>query len=89
MRRLGRFTYTDYSLVGVLAYHFQIYFDFCGYSDMAVGLGRMFGFEFIKNFNAPYPFNQHYRFLATMAYLTFNWIMDYLYIPLGETVKEK
>lgn len=39
---------------GVLGYHFQIYFDFCAYSDMAVGLGRMMGFEFIKNFNGPY-----------------------------------
>jgi len=41
-------------LGGVLAYAFQIYFDFCGYSDMAVGLGRMLGFEFLKNFDAPY-----------------------------------
>ena len=40
--------------VGVIAYAFQIYFDFCGYSDMAVGLGRMLGFEFLRNFDAPY-----------------------------------
>ena len=53
---------------GVLAYAFQIYFDFCGYSDMAVGLGRMLGFEFPKNFDAPYRCGEHHRVLAAVAH---------------------
>lgn len=68
---------------GVLAYHFQIYFDFCGYSDMAVGLGRMFGFEFIKNFNAPYHARSITDFWRRWHISLSTWIRDYLYIPLG------
>lgn len=68
---------------GILAYHFQIYFDFCGYSDMAVGLGRMFGFEFIRNFNAPYHSNSITDFWRRWHISLSSWIRDYLYIPLG------
>ncbi len=74
---------------GVLAYHFQIYFDFCGYSDMAVGLGRMFGFEFVKNFNAPYHSISITDFWRRWHMSLSTWIMDYLYIPLGGNRKGK
>ena len=68
---------------GILAYHFQIYFDFCAYSDMAVGLGRMFGFEFIKNFNAPYWSASITEFWTRWHISLSTWIRDYLYISLG------
>jgi alginate O-acetyltransferase complex protein AlgI len=68
---------------GALAYHFQIYFDFCGYSEMAVGLGRMFGFEFIQNFNAPYHAVNITDFWRRWHISLTTWIRDYLYIPLG------
>lgn len=68
---------------GILGYHFQIYFDFCGYSDMAVGLGRMFGFEFVKNFNAPYRSVSITDFWRRWHISLSTWIFDYIYIPLG------
>ncbi|NLG16466.1 MAG: MBOAT family protein [Fibrobacter sp.] len=68
---------------GIIAYHFQIYFDFCGYSDMAVGLGRMFGFEFVKNFNSPYHSINITDFWKRWHISLSTWIRDYLYIPLG------
>ncbi|MEO8351179.1 MAG: MBOAT family protein [Chthoniobacteraceae bacterium] len=68
---------------GVIAYAFQIYFDFCGYSDMAVGLGRMFGFEFIKNFNAPYRAESITDFWRRWHISLSTFLRDYLYIPLG------
>ncbi len=68
---------------GILAYHFQIYFDFCAYSDMAVGLGRMMGFEFIKNFNAPYLAKSISDFWNRWHISLSTWIRDYLYIALG------
>jgi len=68
---------------GILAYHFQIYFDFCAYSDMAVGLGRMMGFEFIKNFNAPYRAQSISDFWNRWHISLSTWIRDYLYIGLG------
>lgn len=74
---------------GILAYHFQIYFDFCGYSDMAVGLGRMFGFEFLKNFNAPYHSVSITDFWRRWHISLSSWIRDYLYIPLGGNRKGK
>ena len=67
---------------GMLAYAFQIYFDFSGYSDMALGLGLMFGFEFPKNFDSP-TIRQHHRFLAAMAHDAPVSMRDYLYIGLG------
>lgn len=68
---------------GVLGYHMQIYFDFCAYSDMAVGLGRMMGFEFIKNFNGPYRSVSISDFWNRWHISLSTWIKDYLYISLG------
>jgi alginate O-acetyltransferase complex protein AlgI len=69
--------------LGVLAYAFQIYFDFCGYSDMAVGLGRMFGFEFMKNFDSPYRAESITDFWRRWHISLSTFLRDYLYIPLG------
>ena len=68
---------------GVIAYAFQIYFDFSGYSDMAVGLGRLVGFEFIKNFNAPYRAESITDFWRRWHISLSTFLRDYLYIPLG------
>jgi len=68
---------------GILAYAFQIYFDFCGYSDMAVGLARMLGIEFIKNFDAPYHSRDITVFWRKWHISLSSFIRDYLYIPLG------
>lgn len=68
---------------GVVAYAFQIYFDFCGYSDMAVGLGRLFGFEFMKNFDAPYRAESITDFWRRWHISLSTFLRDYLYIPLG------
>ena len=68
---------------GIVAYAFQIYFDFSGYSDMAVGLGRMFGFEFPKNFNAPYLADSVTDFWRRWHISLSTFLRDYLYIPLG------
>ncbi|MDA1273148.1 MAG: MBOAT family protein [Verrucomicrobia bacterium] len=69
--------------VGALAYAFQIYFDFCGYSDMAVGLGRMLGFEFLKNFDAPYR-SESITDLWRRWHISLSSVLrDYLYIALG------
>jgi len=68
---------------GVIAYAFQIYFDFSAYSDMAVGLGRMFGFDFIKNFNAPYRADSITDFWRRWHISLSTFLRDYLYIPLG------
>ncbi|MGB0429743.1 MAG: MBOAT family O-acyltransferase [Bacteroidia bacterium] len=71
------------ALIGVLAYTFQIYFDFAGYSDMAIGLGRMFGFEFKENFNFPYLAKSIQEFWRRWHISLSTWFRDYLYIPLG------
>ena len=68
---------------GVLAYAFQIYFDFSGYSDMAVGLGRMIGFEFPKNFDSPYRAESITDFWRRWHISLSTFLRDYLYIPLG------
>jgi alginate O-acetyltransferase complex protein AlgI len=68
---------------GVAAYAFQIYFDFVGYSDMAVGLGRMLGFEFPRNFNAPYLADSITDFWRRWHLSLSTFLRDYLYIPLG------
>jgi alginate O-acetyltransferase complex protein AlgI len=68
---------------GVIAYAFQIYFDFCGYSDMAVGLARMLGIEFIKNFDGPYLSRDITVFWRKWHISLSSFIRDYLYIPLG------
>ncbi len=69
--------------VGVLAYAVQIYFDFCGYSDMAVGLGRMLGFEYPKNFDAPYRAESITDFWRRWHISLSSVLRDYLYFPLG------
>jgi alginate O-acetyltransferase complex protein AlgI len=68
---------------GVAAYAFQIYYDFSAYSDMATGLGRMFGFEFLKNFNAPYRAESITDFWRRWHISLSTFLRDYLYIPLG------
>ncbi len=68
---------------GVVAYAMQIYFDFCGYSDMAVGLGRLFGFEFMKNFDSPYRAESITDFWRRWHISLSTFLRDYLYIPLG------
>lgn len=69
--------------IGVLAYAMQIYFDFSGYSDMAVGLGLLFGFHFPINFNSPYKSISITDFWRRWHISLSNWLRDYLYIPLG------
>jgi alginate O-acetyltransferase complex protein AlgI len=68
---------------GVFSYAFQIYFDFSGYSDMAIGLGLMFGFEFAKNFDSPYKSQSITEFWRRWHISLSTWLRDYLYIPLG------
>ena len=68
---------------GSPCYTIQIYFDFSGYSDMAIGLGRMFGFVFPENFNYPYISPLHQRFWRRWHISLSTWFRDYLYIPLG------
>lgn len=65
------------------AFTFQIYFDFSGYSDMAIGLGRMFGFEFLENFNYPYISKSITEFWRRWHISLSTWFRDYVYIPLG------
>ncbi len=69
--------------LGLLAYSFQIYYDFAGYSDMAIGLGRMIGFNFPENFNSPYLSGSITEFWRRWHMTLGNWMRDYLYIPLG------
>ena len=69
--------------IGALAYTFQIYFDFSGYSDMAIGLGRMFGFEFLENFNYPYTAVSITDYWRRWHISLSTWFRDYVYIPLG------
>jgi alginate O-acetyltransferase complex protein AlgI len=69
--------------LGVLCYTLQIYFDFSGYSDMAIGLGRMFGFHFLENFNYPYFSRSIREFWRRWHISLSSWFRDYLYIPLG------
>ncbi|MCW5206313.1 MBOAT family protein [Desulfobulbus sp. F5] len=69
--------------LGVLCYSLQIYFDFSGYSDMAIGLGRMFGFHLLENFNYPYISRSVREFWRRWHMSLSTWLRDYLYIPLG------
>ena len=74
---------TPVAWLGVLCYTLQIYFDFSGYSDMAIGLGLMFGFHFPENFNYPYVSSSIREFWQRWHISLTNWFRDYLYIPLG------
>jgi len=69
--------------LGIICYALQIYFDFSGYSDMAIGLGRMLGFRFLENFNFPYIANSIREFWQRWHMSLSGWFRDYLYIPLG------
>ena len=69
--------------LGITCYSLQIYFDFSGYSDMAIGLGRMFGFRFLENFNYPYISKSIQEFWRRWHISLSSWFRDYLYIPLG------
>ncbi len=67
--------------IGIIAYGLQIYFDFSGYSDMAIGLGKMFGFHFLENFNYPYVSRSIREFWRRWHISLSTWFRDYLYIP--------
>ena len=69
--------------MGVLAYALQIYYDFSGYSDMAIGLGRLFGFHFLENFNYPYVSKSITEFWRRWHMSLGQWFRDYVYFPLG------
>jgi len=69
--------------LGIICYTFQIYFDFSGYSDMAIGLGKIFGFEFLENFNYPYISKTITEFWRRWHISLSSWFKDYVYIPLG------
>jgi alginate O-acetyltransferase complex protein AlgI len=74
---------TPVAWLGAVCYTLQIYFDFSGYSDMAIGLGRMFGFRFLENFNYPYISRSVTEFWRRWHMSLSTWYRDYLYIPLG------
>ena len=69
--------------LGALAYTMQIYFDFSGYSDMAIGLARIFGFRFPENFDRPYSAVSLTDFWRRWHITLSRWFRDYVYIPLG------
>jgi len=69
--------------LGILGFSFQIYFDFSGYSDMAIGLGKIFGFNFLENFNYPYMSKSITEFWRRWHISLGTWFREYLYIPLG------
>lgn len=87
---------SDYSSVGTIScwlglicYTIQIYYDFSGYSDMAIGLGKIFGFEFLENFNYPYISKSVQEFWRRWHISLSTWFKEYLYIPLGGNRKGK
>ena len=74
---------TPTMLLGLICYSMQIYFDFSGYSDMAIGLGKMMGFEFLENFNYPYISKSLTEFWRRWHISLGSWFREYVYIPLG------
>ena len=78
-----------FAWLGALAYTLQIYFDFSAYSDMAIGLGRIFNFRFLENFNYPYSAHSVQEFWRRWHISLSTWFRDYLYIPLGGSRKGK
>jgi len=72
-----------YAWMGAIAYTFQIFFDFSGYSDMAIGLGKMFGFHFLENFDYPYTSTSVSEFWRRWHMSLGQWFRDYVYFPLG------
>lgn len=77
------------ALLGILMYAFQIYFDFSGYSDMAIGLGKMFGFDFMENFKHPYISRSITEFWRRWHISLSSFFRDYVYIPLGGNRKRQ
>ena len=77
------------SWLGIIAFTFQIYFDFSGYSDMAIGLGKMFSFDYLENFNYPYISDSITEFWRRWHISLSTWFRDYVYIPLGGNRKGK
>lgn len=75
--------------IGIIAYSLQIYFDFSGYSDMAIGLAKMFGIDFLENFNYPYVSRTISEFWRRWHISLGTWFRDYVYIPLGGSKKGK
>ncbi len=74
---------TPAAWIGLLAFNLQVYFDFSGYSDMAIGLGHMFGFRFMENFRYPYISTSIREFWQRWNISVFTWFREYLYFPLG------
>lgn len=74
---------TQFYWLAAIAYALQIYFDFSGYSDMAIGIGKMFGFNFLENFNYPYISTSITEFWRRWHISLSSWFRDYIYIPLG------
>jgi alginate O-acetyltransferase complex protein AlgI len=74
---------TSYAWLAIIAYTLQIYYDFSGYSDMAIGLGKLFGFRFLENFNYPYSALSLTDFWRRWHISLSRWFKDYVYIPLG------
>ncbi|OZU88368.1 membrane-bound O-acyltransferase family protein [Virgibacillus indicus] len=74
---------TGVAWIGIIAYSLQIYFDFSAYSDMAIGLGKILGFDFLENFNYPYISKSATEFWRRWHISLGSWFRDYLYIPLG------
>ena len=74
---------TMFAWIGTIAFALQIYYDFSGYSDMAIGLGKMFGFHFVENFNYPYIATSITDFWRRWHISLSSWFRDYVYIPLG------
>ncbi len=77
----GLYSFTAW--VGIVCYALQIYYDFSGYSDMAIGIGHMLGFDFLENFNYPYVSSSVREFWRRWHISLSSWFRDYLYIPLG------
>ncbi len=80
---------TAIAWIGILCYTIQIYYDFSGYSDMAIGLGKMFGFDFMENFNYPYLSTSVKSFWRRWHISLSSWFKEYVYIPLGGNRKGK
>ena len=80
---LGQVPSTRRQGICILCYTMQIYYDFSGYSDMAIGLGRMLGFHYLENFNAPYISRNFTEFWKRWHISLSNWMREYLYFPLG------
>ena len=80
---------TPLAWIGSICYTFQIYYDFSGYSDMAIGLGKMFGFHFLENFDHPYAARSISEFWRRWHISLSTWFRDYVYIPLGGNRVEK